>query len=100
RDQIQPPADVVLVTVGDQNAEQSVESLADVRVVAHDLGDAVQLGFRKLDTRVDDHHVSTELDERRVLADLAHAAHGADAYSLVDRHVAWNCRHVTRADPG
>ena len=85
-DQIGQPADVILVAVGEEDAEQTVESLGDVRVVAHDQVDAVQLRFGKLDPRVDDDHVSAELDERRVLADLAHAAHRADANSLVDRH--------------
>ena len=46
-DQVRQPADVVLVAVGEQNAEQRVEALADVGVVAHDEVDAVQLGFRE-----------------------------------------------------
>ncbi len=85
-DQIRQPADVILVAVGEENAEQAVEPLGDVRVVAHDQVDAVQLRFGKLHPRVNDDHVAAELEERRVLADLAHATHRADAYPLVDRH--------------
>ena len=61
-------------------------SVRMLEVGGHHQIHAVQFRFRKLDPGVDDDHVSAELDERRVLADLAHAAHRADAYSLVDRH--------------
>ena len=51
----------------------------DVAVVADDQVDAVQLGLGEFDSRVDDDHIVAELDERRVLADLTHAAQRADA---------------------
>ena len=60
-DQVRQPADVVLVAVGEQDAEQAVESLADVAVVGHDQVDAVQLGLGEFDARVDDDH-----DRRRI----------------------------------
>ena len=80
-DEVRQPADVVLVAVGEQDAEQPVESLADVAVVAHDQVDAVQLGLGEFDARVDDDQVVAELDQRRVLANLANAAERADAYA-------------------
>ena len=54
-DQVGQPADVVLVTVREQDAEQQVESFADVAVVGHDEVDTVQLGLGEFDARVDDH---------------------------------------------
>ncbi len=63
-DQVRQPADVVLVTMGEDDAEEIVESLADVAVVAYDEIDAVQLRLGELHASVDDDHVLAELDER------------------------------------
>jgi hypothetical protein len=62
-DQIRQPADVILVAVREDDAEQPVHVLGDVGVVAHDQVHPVELGLGELDARVDDDHVFAELDQ-------------------------------------
>ena len=50
-DEVGQPADVVFVAMGEQDPQQTVESLGDVAVVADDQVDAVQLGLGELDAR-------------------------------------------------
>ena len=90
-DQVRQPANVVLMAVGEDDAHEPVESLGDVRVVRHDEVDAVQFRFRELDAGVDDDQIVFELDQRGVLADLADAAQGTDAYLCLHTCYA-NCR--------
>ena len=72
-------AQVILVAVGDDDRLDAVDALAQVGEVGQHEVDAELLGGREAQARVDDHDAALVLDDRHVLADLAHASEREDA---------------------
>ena len=72
-------AEVVLVAVRDHDRLDVVDPLAQVREVRQHEVDAHLLGGREAQAGVDDDDPALVLDDRHVLADLAHASQREDA---------------------
>ena len=69
---------MVLVAVGDEERQNVVAVLAQVGDVGQHEVDAQHLVARERKPAVDDHDLAAVLDDRHVLADLAHPAERDD----------------------
>ena len=79
-EQVRQTADVVLVTVGDEQALDAVPVLEHIGEVRDDQIDAEHIGIREHKAAVNEDHVALALIQRNVLADLAEAAQRADVH--------------------
>ena len=79
-EQVRQTADVVLMTVGDEQALDAVPVLEHVGEVRDDQIDAKHIGIREHKAAVNEDHVALALIQRNVLADLAEAAQRADVH--------------------
>lgn len=79
-EQVRQTADVVLVTVGDEQALDAVPVLEHVGEVRDDQIDTEHIGIREHKAAVNEDHVALALIQRNVLADLAEAAQRADVH--------------------
>ena len=79
-EQVRQTADVVLMTVGDEQALDAVPVLEHVGEVRDDQIDAEHIGIREHKAAVNEDHVALALIQRNVLADLAEAAQRADVH--------------------
>ena len=89
-------ADVILVTVREDDRVDVVDSVAKVVEVRQDEVDAEHLGRREHQPRVDDHDAAAVFDDRHVLADLAEPAERQDA-ELAAAHATTSRPSWTRA---
>src|SRR5690606_10892821 len=78
--QVRNSADVVLVAVGQHNANHIVQAVLDVREVRQDQIHARLVLFREEHPAVNDQQFPVELEDGHVSADLAQAAEGNDAH--------------------
>ena len=76
-------AEVVLVAVGDDDALDVVDAVAQVGEVGQHEVDADHLGGREAQPDVDDDDAVLVLEDRHVLADLAQPAEGQDPQRAV-----------------
>ena len=81
-EQVGHRADVVFVTVGEDQADDVVHPVVEVAEVRQDEVDAGLLLFGEEDTAVDDEQLAAVLEDGHVPADLAEAAEGDDAHRL------------------
>ncbi len=79
-EQVRQAADVVLVSVGDEQALDAVLVLQHVGEVRDDQIDAEHIGIREDEAAVDEDHIALALIQGNVLADFTQTAQRADVH--------------------
>ena len=99
--QVGNAADVILVTVGEHQGDDVVESVLDVVEVGQDEIDARLVLLGEEDTAVDDEQFAVNLEDGHVAADLAEAPQGHDAHRAIGNRTGglerWEVRHATQS---
>ncbi len=78
-------ADVVEMSVGDDDGAHAVFPFLEIFGVGKDVVDARRIFFLELEAGVDDDDVIADLDDGHILADLLHSSERNDADALSDR---------------